>query len=267
MAPHRLAAEAMATRFELVLDGADDVAVRAAGEAALLAVEDTDAELSRFRSDSFASRLARSGPEDPVPLDAERFALLVLCDDVREATGGAFDLCHLGPGRLVLDRERRRAHVDAPGTTVDFGAVGKGVALDRAALELRDAGIAVALLHGGTSTVVALGAPPGRTGFGVRVALPGGGGHDVSLTDAALSVSAQHGQDRLPGGGHVVDARRGGRAVSALLPTDVVAVTAPTATLADLWSTALLAHGPTDDLLRRALACGVRPIPLPKSPR
>jgi len=42
------------------------------------------------------------------------------------------------------------------GVKLDFGAVGKGWALDRAAETLSDLGVGCALLHGGTSTVLGL---------------------------------------------------------------------------------------------------------------
>lgn len=42
-----LALEAMATRFELVLDGPDPARLRAAGEEALFEIERVEAQLSR----------------------------------------------------------------------------------------------------------------------------------------------------------------------------------------------------------------------------
>jgi thiamine biosynthesis lipoprotein len=248
-----LACAAMATRFELVLVGADRVRLRAAGEAALLAIEDTERELSRFRSDGFVGLLNRIGAREAVRADAELWELLLALDDARRATGGAFDVCHGGPGGLVLHADTRRVALGAAGTRVDLGSVGKGVALDRAAEALVEGGVACALVHGGTSTVLALGSPPGRVGFGVRVARPDGSAFDVDLAGRALSVSAQHGQDRLPEGGHVVDARTRGRAAGA----QMVAVLAERATLADLWSTALLAAGSHDAVVEAARARGV----------
>lgn len=260
----RLARFAMATRFEVVVatDG-DAVGARAAAEAALDAIADTEASLSRFEPASFVSRLARTGADAALRTDPLDRAWLLLVDDLRRRTAGAFDPCHLGDGHLVLlDAAAERVGLSAADTPVDLGAIGKGVALDRARDELVDAGVEVALLHGGTSTALALGAPPGRSGWGVRVEWPGRGSSVIELCDAALSVSAQHGQDRLPEGGHVVDARAGTRSGA----TPMVACTAPRATLADAWSTALLAHGPTPDLLGAAAAAGVRLLEPPDRP-
>ena len=49
------------------------------------------------------------------------------------------------------------------GVMLDLGAIGKGYALERAAELLREAGVTSALLNGGTSTIYALGRPPGNS--------------------------------------------------------------------------------------------------------
>lgn len=250
----------MATRFEIVLVGDDPVQLRAAGEAALAAVAETEAALSRFVSSSFVARLNRTAAGVAVrtdPLDRE---WLRVADELRRLTAGAFDLCHGTDGFLeLLDGNAACVQRSAKGARIDAGSIGKGVALDRARDELIDAGVTRALIHGGTSTVVALGAPPGRSGWGVRVDLGNGRTIDVDLVDSALSVSAQRGQDRLPEGGHVVDARTGLRSRT----HEVVACTAPRATLADAWTTALVACGVDQDRRAAASAQGVAVIEPP----
>ena len=94
-----------------------------------------------------------------------------------------------------------------------------------------------ALLHGGTSTVLALGPPPGSSAWRVQV----GGGDDapvVELVDIALAVSAPHGRATATHH-HVLDPATGtsSRGVAC------AAVLASGAALADAWSTALLVRG------------------------
>ena len=49
-----------------------------------------------------------------------------------------------------------------PDDGIDLGAIGKGYALEEAGRLLREAGVSSALLHGGTSSVCAIGAPQGQ---------------------------------------------------------------------------------------------------------
>jgi thiamine biosynthesis lipoprotein len=142
----------------------------------------------------------------------------------------------VGSDRLELDEVNFTVRFSRPGVLVDLGSIGKGYALDRAAELLRDAGVTSALLHGGTSTVIALGQPPDAAAW--KVALPEGG--SVALRDESLSVSAGWGKSFTDAAGrelgHVLDPRRGepvgGRRWAA--------VVAPSATDSDGLSTAAL---------------------------
>lgn len=270
--PVALAREAMATRFELLLYGDDPVRLRAAGEEALREVEWADAELSRYRPGSAVFWLnARAGGE-PVPVDPRVSRLLAQCAELSARTDGAFDpsvgpllrawgfLDHqpgrpdaqelararrlVGMSRLELDEASGTARLAEPGMELDMGAVGKGYALDRAASVLREHGIRRALLHGGTSSVHALGegedGDPWRIGWRVP-------GHEpeiepLCLEAPALSVSAPHGKAFVTDGesyGHVLDPR-GGEPTRGMLSA---VVSGPSSTLCDALSTALLVLG------------------------
>jgi FAD:protein FMN transferase len=128
--------------------------------------------------------------------------------------------------------------LEGPGTRIDLGGIAKGHALDQAGALLRSHGVTSALLHGGTSSVVAIGAPGAPGGpDGWRVALgPGPGAATVTLRDEALSVSAAS----PPGNaGHIVDPRTGRGVEEARR----AAVVGPSARLADAWSTAATVLG------------------------
>lgn len=250
----RLATLAMGARFELVLEGRDLAHARAAGEAALEELERCDARWSLFRSDSLIARANREAGLREVQLDHETFELLAACSALREQTLGAFDVAlgarmaqlgHRGErahslgerrGAFELNEARRTVRFTREGTQLDLGAIGKGEALDRAAEILRESGITCALLHGGTSSVLALGAPAGCAGW--RVGLEGfEPARSVELRDQSLSVSAPHGRTARRGGaevGHLVDPLDG-----APLPLGSrSAALAPTGREAEAWSTA-----------------------------
>jgi thiamine biosynthesis lipoprotein len=243
----RLAAHAMGTRFEIVLDGDDPHRMRPIGEAALREIEDWHDRLNRFDPGSFVSHINARAAHEPVPLDDDLFDLLAECAEAQRVSGGAFDVT-VGTGSLVLDHKMRTVRLAGQRTTIDLGGVGKGHALDHAAAHLREHGVARALLHGGTSTVVAIGRPPGKAAW--QIALGGDRNAPVAhLGDAALSISGaqQRGSERVD---HVIDPRAGASRCAAIR-TAVVGVSAR---LTDIWSTALLVLGRRPSALPAGLA-------------
>ena len=272
----------MATRFELVLHGENPVALRAAGEEALDEVERLDAQLSLYRPDSELSHLNQSAATAPVRVTPGLFYLLQRAQRLSAESGGVFDITiaplmrcwgflggggqlpdpaalaeaksKVGMNLVVLDEENFTVHFTRPGVMLDLGAIGKGYALERAAEILREAGVHHALLHGGTSTVHALGAQPNGDSWKIAVERPPDPSENetrpirnailatVPLRDEAMSVSAVWGKSFQAGGktfGHVLDPRTGEPAEGALL----AAVALPSATETDALSTALLTAG------------------------
>jgi len=257
----RLAKAAMGTRFELVLEARDPAHARAAGEAALEEIERCDARWSVFRSDSLLARVNREAFVHDVLLDSDTFELLEACLRFQQDTQGAFDIAvgarmhefrcgALSPatalcGAFELDAVRRSVRFTRAGTQLDLGAIAKGEALERAAAALREAGVERALLHGGTSSVLALGAPSDAAGWHVRLAGFDSKSADVELCERALSVSAPHGRTLRVNEcdvGHVLDPRTG----APLAPGARCAVLGASARECEAWSTAslvLLARG------------------------
>ncbi|MDX1740185.1 MAG: FAD:protein FMN transferase, partial [Rhodothermales bacterium] len=93
----RLAAMAMATRFELVVRGGRDPAwLRAAGEEALAEIHRLNDRLSFYSSSSDVARVNRLASREPVSVDAALFRLLEACRRLHRDTGGAFDVT-VGP--------------------------------------------------------------------------------------------------------------------------------------------------------------------------
>ena len=222
----------MGTRFELVLAGEDPAGLRPAGEAALEEIAACDARFNRFAEASLLSHIHRTASTRPVPLDLDSFALFADALAVWRASGGAFD--PTTPARsmdgLVLDPVRHTIALTRPDIALDLGAIAKGHALDLAARLLRQHGVTRAFLHGGTSSALGIGSPPGGAW---RVALRDG--RTVTLTDAALSVSAVWPDNPHP----TIDPRTG----APLDRARWAAVIGPSARLADAWSTAVLVLG------------------------
>jgi len=288
-----LARDAMATRFELVLHGEDSIALRAAGEEALDEIARLENQLSLYRPGSEIAQLNAHAARKAVRVTPELFALLQHAQRLHAETGGAFDitiaplvrlwgfmhnaghmpskadvantLSSVGMKHLQLDPAKLTVRFDREGVMLDLGAIGKGYAVERAAELLRAAGVTSALLHGGTSTVYAIGHPPEAEHWKIAVDLgtelrrhspvkeiPASKiGQEsgappvalkISLRDQSLSVSAASGRQFEFNGkhfGHVMDSRTGWPAEGVLL----TAVVLPSATETDALSTGLLVLG------------------------
>jgi thiamine biosynthesis lipoprotein len=279
----------MATRFEIVLHGEDPVALRAAGEEALAEIRRVEDQLSLYRPSTEIAHVNARAAAEPVKVSPTLFGLLQQAQRLQQETGGAFDItiaplvrcwgfmgaegslpqpeavaearARVGMEHVHLDLQESTVRLDREGVMLDLGAVGKGYAIERATAVLREAGVTSALLHGGTSTVQALGQPPGANCWRVAVChpQPGTGFENstkttdetdvrgqtlatVPLRDEAMSVSAIWGRSFVAQGktfGHVLDPRTGEPTSRAVL----AAVVLPSATETDALSTALLVRG------------------------
>ena len=262
----------MACRFELVLQGEDEPWLRAAGEEALREIERLETQLSRFLPASDVSRINARAAAEAVPVEPWLLDLLKKSLRLHEATNGAFDLTvgplmqawgFYGEGgrvpdadalaqarrrtgmRLVeLDESQSAVRFAEDGVALDFGAIGKGYAVDEAMRILREAGVGRAFLHGGTSTMYGLGNPADAEAWNVAIVDPRAPDEPVSvvgLRDEALSVSAASGKSFEFEGvcyGHVMDPRLGKPVRGAMLAATVTA----SAATGDAVSTALLVH-------------------------
>lgn len=269
----------MGTVFEIQLYSADEHSARAALAEAFAMIRVHDQRLSDWRSDSELNQVLRAARDTnaPVPLSEPLHADLLLALDYARLSGGALDPT-IGPlvrfwgfrprtGALRLSdwlQARRavgyqklqllaappRLRLLAEGMQLDFGALGKGLALDRAAEVLRRQGIVAAALRT-DSSMLFIGSPPQTAaaptpGWPVLVRHPRQPEVAVArlwLQDQALATSGDDQQFRELLGlrySHLIDPRSG-------LPARYngsLTVISPSATAADAWSTALLLQPP-----------------------
>lgn len=270
----RLSRRAMATQFEIAIPAGEREALSAA-EDALDLIDSIEEKLTVYRPTSTISQLNEQASRAPVSVDHELFALLSECATLSQATAGAFDIATgalikawgfyqregrvpssaefskamaaTGMKHVSLDARHQTVKFHRPNLEFNFGAVGKGYALDRAAeLLQRKWGIRSALLSGGGSSIYALGRPPGRlSGWSVAIRHP----HEdqktlgtVALCNQGFGTSAATYQFFEYNGkkyGHVLDPRTGrpGEGMAS------VSVVAATATQADALSTAFFVAG------------------------
>ena len=187
--------QAMNTAFTVTIRSDDAALATSAAEAAFARIDVIERLLSRFNDTSDVACIAALTPGEVGVVAPETMDALVACARVCAATGGAFDptvgpvmrrlkkagmkwdelpkdvlddaFARGGMQRLVLDAEHRRVSVtrdrlgrDTP-LELDFGGIGKGVALDECAkvLEGEQFEMTDYLLDAGTSTQLMRGGP------------------------------------------------------------------------------------------------------------
>jgi thiamine biosynthesis lipoprotein len=267
---------AMGSYFEVRIGasvpGAVDLATRA-----LDVIDALEGQLTVYRDDSELSRLNATAHLGPVEVEAGLFGLLEHAVEIGSATAGAYDVtagalsvawgffkgpkrvpepdvladarARTGQQHLQLDRESRTVTFDRPGIVLNLGSIGKGYAIDRAIAVIQSHWWpTAALVHGGRSSLYALGSPPGQLAGRWEIAVrnpfrpetPVGA---FRLRNRAMGTSGTTFQRFESGGrlyGHILDPRTG---EPALGPASVSAI-AGTAAEADALSTAFYLIGP-----------------------
>lgn len=270
----RFGRTAMATTFEVLLP----FGVASATEAAASALDQIDrleAQMTVYRDSSEVGRINRDAAIRPVRVEERLFELLQLAEQLHRDSDGAFDISvgalikawgffrrrgcvpspqersevmtRIGMQHVVLDPEMKTAVFLRRGLEINLGSIGKGYALDRVAEQFRQEWqLANALVHGGHSSVYALGCQPGTPrGWSVGIRHPEHADQRLAvlwLRDRAMGTSAatfqhlEHEGRRL---GHILDPRTGWPAEGIRSAT----ATAPTAAQADALATVFYVLG------------------------
>jgi thiamine biosynthesis lipoprotein len=228
----------MGVEARIVLHAPSETAAMEAAEAAFARIETLDAVLSDWTARSAASHVSAHAGEGPIAAPPELVDVLAQSLDVARKTEGAFDPT-VGPlvalwrrartlGRMpdpaeiaharalvgfelvVVDRDAGTVELLRAGMQLDFGAIGKGYACQRAIETLAEKGIASALVQMG-GDVVCSDAPPGERGWSIALPATGGTGSErIVLANRALSTSGdteQHIEIEGVRRSHVIDPR------------------------------------------------------------
>ncbi len=261
----------MGSYFEVRL-GADVPGGVDLANRALDVVETLEACLTVYNHESEVSRVNALADAGAIRVSADLGAILGRALAIGQATAGAFDVTagalslawgftrgpkrvpdpatladawsRTGANLVEFDSEARTVRFNKPGVVLNFGSIGKGYAVDRAVdLIRRYWWPTTTLIHGGRSSLFALGSPPGDFGGRWAVALtdpdhPGESLGTVHLRNRGMATSGAAFQRFEADGqtyGHIIDPRTGTPPTTG--PTSVT-VLAPSAAEADALSTA-----------------------------
>jgi FAD:protein FMN transferase len=253
----------MHTRFSMVLPSlGSPIGEFLASEVETL-VRTLDRLMSRFDDQGPLAELNRRAALTPVAPPAPLWDILLCCREHWRRTHGAFDIAQTartelwrrsatmgvapsddelataaqqcGMHQVQFDAGARTIFFAAPGLQLDLGAIGKGLALQRAAEALRRQGVTCAFLSFGESSIAVIGSHPSGRPWPVGVAdlfQPGRSWRRFDLCDAAMSTSGNR-----TAGGHIFNPRDGQLTTG----PRTLSVACPSAVDAEVLSTALLA--------------------------
>lgn len=268
--------QAMGTFFELRM-ASHTLGALALAERSFDLIDDLEMQMTIYRDDSTIARLNAHSHERPIVLESRLYELLKLARSIHYATDAAYDITtgalsrawgfvkgprrvpsagelhyaleHTGMKRLIFDDAARSIIATEPGVEINLGSIGKGYAIDRVVELFRSHPWPTpAMIHGGRSSLYALGHQPGTLFEPWTIALHNPLDRDnplveIKLQDQAVGTSGGTFQSFEADGrsyGHIIDPRTGIPPVGPLSVT----VIAPTAAEADALSTAFYLTGP-----------------------
>ena len=241
---HLFTHEAMNTTFSLRICEPDQPVAAGMARECFEKLDSLEKHLSRFIDGSDVSRINNLKAGETLYLSEPTHQCLLAALDAYVRTGGLFDIT-LGSriahqksgdsgaipplaGRLTIHPDVAAVTCESPGREIDLGGIGKGFALDQLKQLLLDRDVEGGLLAAGASSLLAFGPDAWP------VDLAGDSGSlRIALANQSLSASGSGIQ-----GSHIVHPE--GAEAMPSSPCRRVWVSAATAALAEIWSTALI---------------------------
>ncbi len=217
---------AMGTEFVFILyppsEGMLEEDIRNLCEPAINAIYRLEKHISHYLPDNDLARLNQSAGSGAVKVNNDLFEVIRWSKQYWECTDGAFDpsvgplldlwgfyrknredipsereineaLKKVGMDKVKINMDEQSVELAVPGMRLDFGAIGKGLALDRAKTILKEQGIKSGILHAGTSSIVAIGTPPYMAGWKIGIRSPYNKSETIEeflINDESLSTSS-----------------------------------------------------------------------------
>ncbi len=230
-------------------------------EPAITAIYRLEKHISHYIPDNDLARLNQSAGSGPFKVNSDLFEVIRWSKLFWERTEGAFDpsvgplldlwgfsgkekedipseqeiaevLKKVGMDKVKIDADRQTVELTVPGMRLNFGGIGKGLALDRAKTILKEQGIKSGILHAGTSSIVAIGTPPDKLGWKIGIRSPYNKDETIGeflINDESLSTSSLSEQFLQRKGkkyGHIFDPKTGFPVNNSIVSSTVICKTA-----------------------------------------
>jgi len=231
---HHFTHVAMATLFDFIIVHESKTYAQQAAWEAIKEIDRLENELSRFKPNSDISRINNLKLGERIILGADAFNCISRSIELHKETNGAFNIacgallkCWLNPDytlrnpndeeiesavtksqikNIVLHNEDYSIEILEEGIVIDLGAFGKGYAIDSVADILNEWNIKCALLSAGRSSIKAVGAPEGSSGWEISISNPADQNQVIktfSLADISIGASG------LNKGNHIISTLTG----------------------------------------------------------
>ena len=245
----------MWTQFEVIAYGPDRARLAEAADAAFEEIDRLDRQMSNYSETSELTFINRNAAREDVIVEKELFDFLKLSIEYSRTTGGAFDItvgplmkawgffdnkgrvpeaselravtARVGFNHVALNHRTHTVRFDREGVELDLGGIAKGYAVDKAAEILRASGVTSAFITAGSSSICAIGAPPGQDSWRVDVSDPLDRSHkleSIEIKDRSVSTSGCREKTFESGGKtycHIMDPRIG-RPIEGLISATVI---------------------------------------------
>jgi thiamine biosynthesis lipoprotein len=245
----------MGTKFEITAYGLVRAQLAEAAEAAFEEIDRLDRQMSNYSETSELTYINRNAAHENVIVEKELFDFLKASLDFSKTTEGSFDVTvgplmkawgffdnkgrvpdaaeikdlmnHVGFKHVIANEKTHSIRFDREGVEIDLGGIAKGYAVDRAAEILKASGVTSAFISSGSSSICAIGSPPGQKAWPVDISDPLDRYHKlerIDLKDSSISTSACREKTFESGGKtycHIMDPRIG-RPIEGLISATII---------------------------------------------
>ncbi|MBK8946231.1 MAG: FAD:protein FMN transferase [Ignavibacteriae bacterium] len=192
---HHFAHEAMATVFEVIINLDDKNYAEQAAHNVFNEIDKLENKFSRFRSNTEIAKINNSKNGEEIKLSFETFECIWIAKQIYEMTNGFFDITtgnvidkwknkllankindlnisDFGNNYFILDELNFTIKILNENLSFDLGGIGKGYAVDYGIKLLNEWDIENAIIHGGGSSVKAIGRFGNEKGWKISLSNP-----------------------------------------------------------------------------------------------